>query len=344
MSMDDLTAPDEVPGSAGTSARRATIYDIAQRVGLNPSTVSRALNKPGRTNAATEEKIRAAAAELGYRANPMARALPTGRSGTFAIVLPDITNPVHFELIRGAEQVARAGGFTLIISETEGSAEIEHETIETLQASVDGLLVVASRLGDSDLATLAAVKPIVAANHSAPSLPSVIPDLAMGLTAAIDHLRDLGHRSVAYLGLSGLQINRSRWDLTLDLAMSRDISLVEITVEAPTVEAGADALRRVRASGVTAVLAYNDLVAHGLLRAARGAGLTLPEAFSVIGFDDIFSAELAVPALTTLHSPLREIGTRAMETLIEPERNRVPSKVVLPLDLVVRESTARPVS
>ncbi len=344
MSMDDLTAPDEVPGSAGTSARRATIYDIAQRVGLNPSTVSRALNKPGRTNAATEEKIRAAAAELGYRANPMARALPTGRSGTFAIVLPDITNPVHFELIRGAEQVARAGGFTLIISETEGSAEIEHETIETLQASVDGLLVVASRLGDSDLATLAAVKPIVAANHSAPSLPSVIPDLAMGLTAAIDHLRDLGHRSVAYLGLGGVQINRARWDLTLDLALSRDISLVEITVDAPTVAAGADALRRVRASGVTAVLAYNDLVAHGLLRAARGAGLTLPEAFSVIGFDDIFSAELAVPALTTLHSPLREIGTRAMETLIEPERNRAPSKVVLPLDLVVRESTARPVS
>ncbi|MGH8954501.1 MAG: LacI family DNA-binding transcriptional regulator [Microbacterium sp.] len=342
--MDDLTAPDEVPGSAGTSARRATIYDIAQRVGLNPSTVSRALNKPGRTNAATEEKIRAAAAELGYRANPMARALPTGRSDTFAIVLPDITNPVHFELIRGAEQVARAGGFTLIISETEGSAEIEHETIETLQASVDGLLVVASRLGDSDLATLAAVKPIVAANHSAPSLPSVIPDLAMGLTAAIDHLRDLGHRSVAYLGLGGVQINRARWDLTLDLALSRDISLVEITVDAPTVAAGADALRRVRASGVTAVLAYNDLVAHGLLRAARGAGLTLPEAFSVIGFDDIFSAELAVPALTTLHSPLREIGTRAMETLIEPERNRAPSKVVLPLDLVVRESTARPVS
>lgn len=342
MSMDDLTAPDEVPGSAGTSARRATIYDIAQRVGLNPSTVSRALNKPGRTNAATEEKIRAAAAELGYRANPMARALPTGRSGTFAIVLPDITNPVHFELIRGAEQVARAGGFTLVVSETEAAAEIERETIETLQSSVDGLLVVASRLADADLADLARVKPIVAANHSAPSLPSVIPDLAMGLTAAIDHLRDLGHRSVAYLGLSGLQINRSRWDLTLDLALSRDISLVEITVDAPTVDAGADALRRVRASGVTAVLAYNDLVAHGLLRAARGAGLILPEAFSVIGFDDIFSAELAVPALTTLRSPLREIGTRAMETLIDPERNRVPSMVVLPLDLVVRESTAAP--
>nr|WP_201471081.1 LacI family DNA-binding transcriptional regulator [Microbacterium hydrocarbonoxydans] len=340
--MDDPHAPDDVPDNGGPSARRPTIYDIAQRVGLNPSTVSRALNKPGRTNAATEEKIRAAAAELGYRANPMARALPTGRSGTYAIVLPDITNPVHFELIRGVEQVARAGGFTLIISETEGAAEIEHETIETLQACVDGLLVVASRLGDSELAALAAVKPIVAANHASPSLPSVIPDLVMGLTAAVEHLHDLGHRSVAYLGLGGVQINRARWDLTLDLAAARDISVVEITVDAPTVDAGADALRRVRASGVTAVLAYNDLVAHGLLRAARAAGLTLPEAFSVIGFDDIFSAELAVPALSTLRSPLREIGTRAMQTLIDPERNRIPSKVVLPLELIVRESTAAP--
>lgn len=324
------------------AARRPTIYDIAQKVGLNPSTVSRALNKPGRTNSATEQRIRAAADELGYRVNPMARALPTGRSGTYAIVLPDITNPVHFDLIRGAEQVARAHGLTLVISETEGSADIERDTIESLQPSVDGLLVIASRLDDEVLAALSEVKPVVAANHAAASLPSVIPNLAMGLSAAMDHLRDLGHSSVAYLGLGGAQINRARWDLTLDLATSRDLSVVEITVEAPTVDAGAAALRRVRASGVTAVLAYNDLVAHGLLRAARAEGLRLPEELSVIGFDDIFSAELAVPALTTLRSPLHEIGTRAMETVINSAQNRVASKVVLPLELVVRESTAAP--
>ncbi|CAN7472300.1 LacI family transcriptional regulator [Microbacterium foliorum] len=342
MSTDEPNASQDAAAIDGRIGRRPTIYDIAQRVGLNPSTVSRALNKPGRTNAATEEKIRAAAAELGYRVNPMARALPTGLSGTYAIVLPDITNPVHFELIRGAEQVARRSGFTLIVSETEGAAEIELETIETLQPSVDGLLVVASRLDDDSLAALAASKPIVGANHSTPSLPSVTPDLESGLTDALDHLRDLGHRSVAYLGLGGARINRARWELTLDLAAARGLGVVEITVDEPTVAGGAESLRRVRASGVTAVLAYNDLVAHGLLRAARSGGLQLPEAFSVIGFDDIFSAELAVPALTTLRSPLREIGTRAMETLIDPERSRTPTKVVLPLELVVRESTAAP--
>lgn len=342
MSNDETVAAGRTEALDERAGRRPTIYDIAQLVGLNPSTVSRALNKPGRTNAATEERIRAAAAELGYRVNPMARALPTGMTGTFAIVLPDITNPVHFDLIRGAEQVARTNGRTLIVSETEGSAEIELETIETLQSSVDGLLVVASRLTDDELAPLARSKPIVAANHASQSLPSVIPDLAMGLRQAMDHVHELGHRSVAYLGLSGLQMGRTRWDLTLDLATSRDISLVEIAVNAPSIDAGADALRRVRASGVTAVLAYNDLVAHGLLRAARNAGITIPDAFSVIGFDDIFSAELAAPSLTTLRSPLREIGTRAMQTLLDSDLNRVPSRVVLPLDLVIRDSTAAP--
>ena len=106
MSTDEPNASQDAAAIDGRIGRRPTIYNIAQRVGLNPSTVSRALNKPGRTNAATEEKIRAAAAELGYRVNPMARALPTGLSGTYAIVLPDITNPVHFELIRGAEPVS----------------------------------------------------------------------------------------------------------------------------------------------------------------------------------------------------------------------------------------------
>ena len=199
MSTDEPNASQDAAAIDGRIGRRPTIYNIAQRVGLNPSTVSRALNKPGRTNAATEEKIRAAAAELGYRVNPMARALPTGLSGTYAIVLPDITNPVHFELIRGAEQVARRSGFTLIVSETEGAAEIELETIETLQPSVDGLLVVASRLDDDSLAALAASKPIVGANHSTPSLPSVTPDLESGLTDALDHLRDLGHLSLIHI-------------------------------------------------------------------------------------------------------------------------------------------------
>lgn len=334
------TSPDD--GAASAVGRRPTIYDIADRLNLNPSTVSRALSKPGRVNAATVDRIRAVADELGYRVNPLARALPTGMSGTFGIVLPDITNPVHFELIRAAEHVARANGFTIVISESTGSAQNEREIIEKLQASVDGLLVIASRLDPEELRALAAVKPIVGANHTAPDLPSVSPDLRPGLEQAMDHLRGLGHHRLAYVSASAFRIDTSRWDILVELATERGMSIVEITAAAPTVQAGADVLGRVTASGVTAVFAYNDLVAHGLLRAARAAGVPVPGAFSVVGFDDIFSAELAVPSLTTLHSPLGEIGQRAMNILIDPEANRVSSKTVLPLQLVVRESTAPP--
>ncbi|MFK4788619.1 LacI family DNA-binding transcriptional regulator [Microbacterium sp. ZW T5_56] len=339
---DTATDGSAADGTGSALGRRPTIYDIADRLNLNPSTVSRALSKPGRVNAATVDRIRAVAAEMGYRVNPLARALPTGMSGTFGIVLPDITNPVHFELIRAAEHVARANGFTIVISESAGSAQNEREIIEKLQASVDGLLVIASRLASEELRALADVKPIVGANHAAPELPSVSPDLRPGLEQAMNHLHQLGHKRVAYVGASSVQINTARWDILAELAAERGMSIVEITAAAPTVQAGADVLGRVRASGVTAVFAYNDLVAHGLLRAARAAGVPVPSAFSVVGFDDIFSAELAVPSLTTLRSPLGEIGQRAMDILIDPDANRVASNTVLPLQLVVRESTAPP--
>lgn len=327
------------PAESPRSHRRPTIYDIAERLDLSPSTVSRALSKPGRINATTVARIRAVAAELGYRVNPMARALPTGMSGTFAIVLPDITNPVHFGLIRGAEQVARENGYTLVVSESQGSPALERETIEALQQSVDGLLVVASRLGEEQLRDLATVKPIVGANHSSPDLPTVIPNLQAGLTAVVDHLQQLGHRSVAYLGIPGLEINRARWNILMELTRDRSMSVVEIAIDSSGVDAGAGSLQRIRASGVTAVLAYNDLVAHGVLHAARAAKLEIPQSFSVVGFDDIFSAELAVPSLTTLRSPLHEIGATAMTVLVDRDVNRTPSQIILPIELVVREST-----
>lgn len=324
---------------SGTRKRQPTIYDVAERVGLNASTVSRALNKPGRTNPTTEAKVRAAAAELGFRTNPFARALPTGKTGTFAIVLADITNPVHFELIRGAEQVTRAKGHTLVFSESQGSAERELDTISTLQRSVDGLLVVASRLSDEQLRQLSEVTPIVAANHQTDSLPSVVPDIRLGYTAALDHLQALGHRSVAYLSGPLASLNNSRWELLYSLAVERDMSVVEISAGGATVEAGATIFPRVLASGATSVLAYNDLVAHGILRAARAGGIDVPGKFSLVGFDNIFSAELSVPALTTVRAPLYEIGTAAMELLIDDEQNQEPLRMMLPTEFINREST-----
>ena len=110
-------------GRRGRSA--ATIYDIAKLAGVNPSTVSRALSKPGRINVKTEERIQAAAKELNYRLNPMARALPTGRTSTLGLLLADITNPMFFHVVRGAEEAASLRGYTLILAESQESADRE---------------------------------------------------------------------------------------------------------------------------------------------------------------------------------------------------------------------------
>jgi LacI family transcriptional regulator len=138
------------------------------------------------------------------------------------------------------------------------------------------------------------------------------------------------------------EVTRGKWDILFALAESHGLSIVEIPISAPTVEGGAGALRRIVASGATAVMAYNDLVAHGVLRAAHTSGIRIPEEFSLVGFDDIFSAELTVPQLTTLRVPVHEIGATAMRLLLDPGANREPSWQSLPIEFIVRESTAPP--
>lgn len=191
--------------------RRPTIYDIAARLDIDPSTVSRALNKPGRISAVTEARVRAVAEELGFTTNAMARALPTGKTGTYGLVLPDITNPVHFELIRGVEQVARERGHALLITETQATREVEAAAVARLQSSVDGIVIVSSRLDDAQLQEIAAVTPLVGANMFSEAIPTIAPDIRPGLKDAISLLDSLGHTSIGYVGGRDGPINTARW-------------------------------------------------------------------------------------------------------------------------------------
>jgi len=322
-----------------------TIYDIAQVAGVSPSTVSRALNKPGRINAKTEQRVREAAQSLGYRLNPMARALPTGRTGTLGLLVSDLTNPLYFDLVGSAERAASAAGHTLVLAESRESAEAERATAERLQPAVDGLLLVATRLDDAEIAGLAAAKPLVLVNRRVPGVPSVAPDVSPGIAQTLDHLQAAGHRAVGYLsGPAGSWPNRERWEVLFEQALARGLSIVEIPAGVPTMDGGADGLRRVLASGITAVVTFNDLMALGLLRACRADGIDVPGRLSVVGFDDIFGAELTTPALTTVRSPLAAIGEAATARLLAEIRgeNGGPSEVVLPTELVVRESAGPP--
>ena len=320
----------------------ATIYDVAKATGVSPSTVSRALNRPGRLKEATERRIRDAAAELGYRINPMARALPTGKTGTLALLVSDITNPVYFDVVRGAERVATANGLTLVFAESQESPELELATAERLMTSVDGLFLVASRLTDDQISELAAVKPLVVANRLVPGVTAVVPDPRPGISAALDQLAEFGHRRIAYLsGPAASWMNDVRWRTLFTFAVERGMSIVEIGSTAPTREGGAEAFARVLAADVSAIFAYNDLLAFGLMQAARDQQVDVPQQLSIIGFDDIFGADLTTPGLSTIKSPLRELGEAAAHRLLveidEQDEEHAPS---LPTSFISRGTVA----
>lgn len=328
-------------GVKGNRKPSATIYDIARELGLSPSTVSRALNKPGRISAKTEKRIRDAAAELGYRSNPMARALPTGRTRMLGLVVSDLTNPVFFSLVRGAEQACHELGYTLVFAESQESAEEEYGTLDRLLPAVDGVVLAAARLDDDQIASIASTKQVVLVNRRVGELPAIVPEIDAGIAQAMDHLKELGHTAVAYLaGPPQSWISRMRGALLFENAVRTGMTFSEIPSDSPTREGGASALRRVRASGATAILAYNDLMAIGLSRASHAKGIRIPEDLSIVGFDDIFGADFATPSITTVRSPLDRAGADAVRLLVDTlDGGELTGSAVLATELVTREST-----
>ncbi len=335
-------------GDAGAEPLRrkkgaATIYDVAELAGVSPSTVSRALGKPGRISAATEARIRVAAEQLSFRINPMARALHTGRTHTLALVVADITNPVVFGIVRGAEREASAEGYTLVIAESQESGATEAEVVQRLLPSVDGVILATSRLDDAAIRELSAKKPVVLINRAVDDVAAILPDVEAGVAALLAHLDDLGHRSVAYLsGPDTSWVSVRRWEHLLEHAERRGMALVEVGPNAPTIEGGRRIARRVRAAQVTAVVAFNDLIAIGLMQALAENGVRVPAELSVAGFDDIFGSELIVPALTTVRAQLEQAGQRAARHLLAELATGVAAaeSQLLSTELVVRGSTA----
>ena len=325
----------------------ATIYDIAKLAGVNPSTVSRALTTPGRISAKTEAKIRAAAEELNYRVNPFARALPTGRTKLIAFTIADITNPVFFDLVRGAEQVAGEAGYTLVLAESQESSTQEASTLARILPMVDGVVMGTTRLSDEEIQQLNREKPVVLANRIVDGVADVVPNIEPGLHEAVAHLAQLGHRHIAYLsGPTSSWMNTRRWHIVMQSALALGLTVVEIGPNAPTLATGAESLDRIRAAGVTAVITYNDLMAIGLLRRAAEANISVPAELSIIGFDNSFGSDFTTPPLTTVHQPLSEVGARAVSAMLDILEGRTNSadQAEIVTRLLERGSTTRAAS
>lgn len=334
---------------AGTAPSGATIYDIANLAGVNPSTVSRALSTPGRISAKTEAKIRAAAEQLNYRVNPFARALPTGRTKLLALTITDITNPVFFDVVRGAEHVAAENGYTLLLAESAESTSVESSTLQRILPMVDGLIMATTRLADEEIQGINKSKPIILVNRHIDGVVDVVPEIDLGIAAAVKHLKELGHKHIAFLaGPLNSWINTARWSIIMREAIASGMTAVEIGPNAPTLATGRESLDRIRAAGVTAVITYNDLMAIGLLRQATEAGISVPDELSIIGFDNSFGSDFTTPPLTTIAQPLRETGEQATNTLLAILDGDAEASIAaieaprLKTSLIVRGSTAAP--
>jgi LacI family transcriptional regulator len=324
--------------------KAATIYDIAKLAGVNPSTVSRALSNPGRINAATEAKVHAAAKELNYRVNPFARALPTGKTKMIALMVADITNPVFFKVVRGAEKVAAEHGYTLVVAESFESSKVEADSLQRILPTVDGVIFGTTRLADAEIYEANREKPVVLINRLVEGVADVVPNNEPGIAEAVAHLAALGHKHIGFLGgPTASWINTDRWNLLMKHAVDAGMTVVSIGPNLPTVEGGRDALDQVRASGVSAIITYNDLMGIGLLRAATAAGVQIPQQLSIIGFDNIFGSDFTSPPLTTIEMPLEVIGGNAVLALLktfEANDDAVPHGSNESTSLLVRGSTA----
>jgi LacI family repressor for deo operon, udp, cdd, tsx, nupC, and nupG len=321
-----------------------TIRDVAALAGVATSTVSRALSNPGRVNARTRERIETAASRLNYVPSSHARALSSGRTGAVALLVPDVTNPFYFDIIRGTQNQLKASGYTQLLVDTEESADVEREALRKLRSSSDGVIMVASRMTDEQLSAVAATHPLVTINRGVPGVPTVIIDTPASIGQALEHLASLGHHSVTYVaGPAGSWSNAKRMAAFDESSSQLGLRTVKIGPFSPKTTSGAVAADAALRSGSTACIVYNDLIAIGMLQRFAERGVRVPEDVSIVGCDDIFGADFCNPPLTTVTAPTEQAGRVAITMLLgqlDPmHRNSNRRLAVLPTYLTVRGST-----
>lgn len=339
-------------------SKRVSIKDIAQAADMAHSTVSRALRGSPLISDETRERIQRLAREMGYTPNAVAQSLQTQRTNTVGLVVTSIADPFFADVVKGVEEVAQSTEFSVFLNSSHNDPDREIQVIETFhRRRVDGILVASSRIGSNHVDRLARIEvPVVLLNSEAEKghdfLHSVTVDDGTGAREAVRHLIELGHRRIGYLGVRNRPLSNQRRRQGYREALEEaGIEPREEWIEiAPLGETGreedvtaAEALApRLLDAGVTAIFCFNDMIATGVLLACRQRGVRVPDACSVVGFDNIDLARYVSPALTTVHQHKWEMGRIAMQMLHDLIEDESVQNRVLSPKLVYRESTAPP--
>ncbi|MBE0636008.1 LacI family DNA-binding transcriptional regulator [Candidatus Bipolaricaulota bacterium] len=328
-----------------------TIKDIAKELGISASTVSRALSDSPLVNADTKRAILEVAKRLGYQRNELARALVMGSSGAVGLLVPDITNPFFSGIARGVGEIADGIGVGVILCNTDGRIDRELNYIRLMRRKrVDGLLLCSTTIEAPYLQELVqANMPFILVSRlsNQRNVPFVITDDHAGAKLAVEHLVDLGHRRIGFIGgPENVQASRDRMEAYLEVLRNNDLpSHPDWRRYAGFTQAsGREAAQRMLSLSdhPTAIFAANDVTALGVLEVAEGLGLQIPQDLSLIGYDDISYASLPRIQLTTIAQPAVEMGQIATTWLLEALENPEIARLQRTLTprLVVRSTTA----
>ncbi|MBB6344629.1 LacI family DNA-binding transcriptional regulator [Nonomuraea muscovyensis] len=315
-----------------------TIRDVARASGVHVSTVSRAFSAPHLVNPETRTRVLAVADDLGYRPNRAARALTTGRTHNLGLIVADISNPFFPPLIKAAQEQARLRDYHVFVADTDEDPKVEEDLIQTLTKQVDGVLLCSPRLTNRTIERLREEVPFVLVNRRVKGMATVLMDVARGARLAFEHLTALGHRRLALVtGPSGSWTSKEMQEAA---AATHEVDVVFLGPNQPTELGGLAAAADVIASGATGVLAYNDLVAIGLIEGLAERGVDVPGDISVIGVDDIVAGRLSRPKLTTIAMPTAAAGRIAVDMLLQSVDSQAATGVtMLETTLIVRDST-----
>lgn len=327
-----------------------SIKDIARAAKVSHSTVSRALQNSPLVNHETAQRIKEIAREKGYRPSAVARSLVTRRTKTIGVVVTRIADPFIAEVVNGIEEVANDHGYSVFLANSNANPDRELKVVHSFhERRVDGILVTASRVGALYMPLLTEMRvPTVLINNQHPGefVHSVMIDNITASFQATEHLINLGHKRIAYIGDQyGFFSDTERFAGYRRALEVADIPfLPDLTSHGDgNAEGGMHAMERLleAVDPPTAVFCYNDMSALGALRAIRAKGKRVPEDVSVVGFDDLFIASYTNPTLTTISQPMRQMGSTAMEILLKLFNGASSqNNIKVQGQLVVRESTA----
>ncbi|HSR70302.1 MAG TPA: LacI family DNA-binding transcriptional regulator [Acidobacteriota bacterium] len=337
--------------------KRVTLKDIAERVGVSPSTVSLVLSGAPRAQALAAEtraKVTQAAEELGYRPNYLARSLRGKRTFSVGVLVPEFSEGYSAGLLSGVESQLDADGYSyLMVSHRSRPAQLERSMRLLEDRGVEGLILIAAQLeGPPPLPCV-----VISGHRPVKGSTSVVLDHGAAVHQALSHLSQLGHRRIAYLkGSAGNVDAADRWRAIEAAASSLDLEIdprLVLQLQSPSYgesfqqeggyQEGFQYGRKLLDTGLpfTALFAFNDISAIGATRAFLDAGLKIPEDLSIIGFDDLGSTPFLNPPLTTIRQPLRQMGQRAARLLLShlDSGADLGATVSIQPELIVRSST-----